>query len=101
MKQIPPAESFSKTRSEYTVADGEESKAPPEEILKALDALHTFFDANRQRLAEDYAKQETARIERERWLKEHPPVPKDTVINYWIGQGATGTLDKGSMGGRP
>lgn len=98
-KQIPAPESFSTTRSEYTVAGSDESKAPPEEIMKAFDALHTFYDANRQRLAEEYAKREAARIERERWLKEHPPVPKDTVINYWIGQGATSTLDKRSFGG--
>jgi hypothetical protein len=101
LKQIPMPESFSKTRSEYVVADGDESKAPPEEMLKAFDALHTFYDANQQRLAEDYAKRETARIERERWLKEHPPVPKDTVINYSIGRGAATVLDKRSMGGRP
>lgn len=100
-KQIPAPESFSKIRSEYTVADGDESKAPPEAILKAFDALHTFYDANRQRLAEDYAKREIARVERERWLEEHPPVAKDTVINYWIGEGATRILDKRSMGGRP
>jgi hypothetical protein len=99
-KQVPPLDSFRKTRSEYILAD-DQGKELPEEVTKALDALHTFYDANRQRLAEHYAKREAARIERERWLKEHPPVPKDTVINYWIGQGATGTLDKRSMGGRP
>ena len=101
IKRIPTPESFSKTRSEYTVAGGDESKEPPEEVFKAFDALHSFYDANRQRLADEYVKREAARIEREQWLKEHPPVPKDTVINYWVGQGATSTLDKRSMGGRP
>jgi hypothetical protein len=99
LRQIPTPESFNKTRSEYTVAGGDGSKTPPEEILRAFNALHTFYDANRQRLEEDYAKQEAARVERERWLKEHPPAPKDTLINYWVGQGATSTLDKRSMGG--
>ncbi len=68
-KQIPPVEAFSKTRSEYTIAASEAGAAPPEEILEALDALHAFYDANRQRLADDYDKREAARTEQERWLK--------------------------------
>ena len=101
--QIPAPETFSLTRSEYVVVEDERHLSPPAEELAALDALHVYFDANRQRLEEEYAKRESARIERERWLKKHPPVPKDTVINYWVGEGGTGTgiLDKRSIAGRP
>lgn len=65
----------------------------------ALDALHVFYDANRSRLAQEYEKREAARIAHEKWQKEHPPVPKDTVINYWLGErsAGTGVLDKRSM----
>ena len=84
-KQIPSLETFSQTRSEYVVAEDETHATPSGEELKALDALHVFYDANRQQLADEYAKREAARIAREQWLKEHPPKPKDTVINYWIG----------------
>lgn len=101
IKRIPARESFSSTRSEYVLADADPSQAPSLESLAALDALHAFFDANRTRLADEYARGEKDRIERERWLKEHPPKPKDTVIHYWIGEGATRALDKRRMGGRP
>lgn len=82
-KQIPALETFSKTRSEYVVVEDEAHAAPPEEDLAALDALHIYFDANKQRLVEEYTNREAARIAQEQWLKEHPPVPKDIVFNYW------------------
>lgn len=86
-KEIPRPESFSQTRSEYAVS-GDKAHPPPEEDLIALDALHVYYDANKQRLADEYARREVERVERELWLKEHPPVPKDTVINFWIEQPA-------------
>ena len=82
-KQIPALEAFSRTRSEYAVLEEDARTLPAEEKLKALDALHGYFDANRQKLTEDYAARETARVGRERWLREHPPVKQDIVINYW------------------
>ncbi len=82
-KQIPALETFSRTRSEYVITEDERHSAPPDEDLAALDALHVYYDANKQRLMEEYVKRETTNAERARWLKEHPPVPKNTVINYW------------------
>ena len=49
----------------------------------ALDDLHAFYDANRQRLAEEYREREAARIAKEQWDKEHPPIPKSTVTNFF------------------
>jgi len=98
-KQIPRLEKLSTTRAQYLIVEDEAGATPQAKDLAALDALHLYYDANRQRLAEDYARRDTMRIERERWLKEHPPVPEDTVINYWVGQGATAPVDKRSMGG--
>ena len=82
-KQIPPLESFSKNHSEYVVAQDEPDAQPPAETLAALDALLVFYDANRSKLAEDYAKREAARSAQKQWVKEHPPAPRDTVIHYW------------------
>ena len=45
--------------------------------------MHRYYEANRVRLADDYAKREANRIAQEQWLQEHPPLPKDTVINFW------------------
>lgn len=81
-KELPPAESFSGKRSEYLLANVEK-ETPPPEALAPLDALHTYYDANRQRLAEEYIRREADRIAREQWLREHPSVPQNTVINFW------------------
>ena len=83
-KQIPPLETFNKTRSEYAALEGDARTLPSEEDLTALDALHVYYDANTQWLIEEYHKREAANAERARRLKEHPPVPKDTIINFWL-----------------
>ena len=80
-KELPPVETFSDKRSQYLPVNSE--KEPPPEALAPLDALHTYYDANRERLAEESVRREEERIAHEQWLKEHPPVPKDTVINFW------------------
>ena len=82
-KAIPAPETFSKTRSEYFVAEDETHAAPSEEELSALDALHVYFDANQPRLADEYVKREATQAEQARLLKEHPPVPRDIIVNYW------------------
>ena len=81
---VPPLPTeFSPLRAEYIVVEDAAHKSPTAEDMTALDALHVHFDANRQRLAENYIQREKATAERQRWLKEHPPVPQDTVIHYW------------------
>lgn len=82
-KQIPSLEKLSLTQAQYLIMEDESDVAPQAKDLAAMDALHAYFDANRQRLAEEYPRREAARIERERWLEEHPPVPTDIVINFW------------------
>lgn len=82
-KDLPSAVRFNPARAEYFLAADSKGSEPPAEALAAIDALHRYYDTNRTRLAEEYAKREAARIAQEQWLKEHPPVPKDTVINFW------------------
>lgn len=48
-----------------------------------LDALHLHYAANWQKMQENFRRQEAENAERERWLREHPPLPKDTVIHFW------------------
>ena len=80
---VPPsAADFSATRSEYMVVEDKEHPSAPETFIP-LDALHVYFDANKQRLIDDYGKREAANATRQQWLKDHPPVPKDIVVNYW------------------
>lgn len=61
------------------LAQGPESRG----AVQAIEELHRYFDAHRDKLTGEYEEGEAARLAREQWLKEHPPVPKDTVINYF------------------
>ena len=55
-----------------------------QELLKsAATAIHRYYDANRPKLMEDYQTREAMRAEQEKSVKANPPVPKDTVINFW------------------
>ena len=81
-KQVPALSEFSQTRSEYIVVE-DQGGPLPDEALVGIEALHGYFDANRARIIEEAAKREAAQAAREQWLKDHPPVPKDTVINFW------------------
>lgn len=54
-----------------------------DESFVAIDALHVYYDTNKERLIADTQKLKAANEAREKWLKEHPLVPKDTVINFW------------------
>lgn len=78
---IPQRGEFSATRSEYVVVAGAENA--PANAFKDMDALHAYFDAHRETLIAEYTVREAARVTREQWLKDHPPVPQDTVINFW------------------
>jgi hypothetical protein len=80
--QVPTLSQFSATRSQYVIVqDG--SNAPTADSLKWLDDMHAYFDGNKEQLIDLYNKQTADRIAREQWLKDHPPVPVDTVINFW------------------
>jgi len=81
-KEIPALSEFSPRRSEYLVVEGE-GEPLPDEAFAGIEALHVYFDANRPRLIEESVKRDAAQLAQEQWLKDHPPVPKDTVINFW------------------
>ena len=97
-RSIPVLSEFSAARSEYRV---DEWAPLPESTLKALDALHVYFDVHKDVLIRGYQEREAAQLETERRLREHPPAPQDTVINYSVDQGTTTILNRRNMGGRP
>jgi len=60
------------------------AKSPAsKEVMQAIDDLHRYFDANRDDLLREYKEIEAARLAQEQWLKEHPPVPKDSVVEFF------------------
>jgi hypothetical protein len=67
--------------AEYVLLN--DSTPPEAGALTAIDALHAYYNANRQTLAADFEIREAEHVERANWLKAHPPAPKDTTINFW------------------
>lgn len=53
------------------------------EAQRAIEDLHKYFDTNREALIAQHAEREAARIAHEQWLKDNPPQPKDTVIQFF------------------
>lgn len=100
-RQIPPLSQFSGTRAEYVLEDTPK-ELPPEEALKGLDALHVYYDTNRQQLAENYAryqKEQAAHDAQVKFAKEHPTAVPDTVVNFWPGEG-TKVIEAQGTGGK-
>ncbi|MEQ1933518.1 MAG: hypothetical protein ABL962_06530, partial [Fimbriimonadaceae bacterium] len=69
------------------------------EAFRGIDDLHRYYDAHKDELIAEWKQNEADRIAREQWLKEHPPVPQDTVIQFWPKKGSryldAGTLSSG------
>lgn len=80
--QLPALEQFRPTQAQYLVVQ-DDAKSPTDQSLKWLDDLHAYFDANKQQMIDGYNKSVADQIARQQWLKEHPPVPQNTVINFW------------------
>jgi hypothetical protein len=53
------------------------------EDLAPIQALHDLYNSEHARLKSAFEGRERARLEREAYLKAHPPQPKDITLNYW------------------
>lgn len=91
---------LSTTKAQYIVAGDGGDVAPQDKGLAAFDALHVFYNTNRQQLTDAYAKGEAARLAQESKPKVPLPKPPDTVVNFWPGNG-TLMLDAKSKGVKP
>jgi hypothetical protein len=56
---------------------------PAPEIVAAVQSLHDIYNTDHERLKTAWEGRERASIEREAYLKDHPPQPKNIVLNYW------------------
>ena len=53
------------------------------DAFRGIDALHQYYEAHKEELVTKWQQLEADRIAREQNEKEHPPQPKDTVIQFW------------------
>jgi hypothetical protein len=51
--------------------------------LAPIQALHDLYNSEHARLKSAFEGRERARLEREAYLKSHPPQPQDITLNYW------------------
>ena len=74
------------SRSAYIMVEGSVSDTT---MTAALDAMHAYYDANHEKMIQDYQQRMAAYSAQQQWAKDHPPVPKDTVINFWPKKSST------------
>lgn len=83
LKSLPALESFPPGPASYILIREDSKTAYTTQDLASMNVLHHYFEVNRDKLKAAYAVREQQRIEQEQWQKEHPPVPQDTIINFW------------------
>jgi len=65
-------------------------------VVRALDDLHACYREHAEQFRRAYEAMEAKRLDEEAWRRAHPPVPKDTIINYFpIRSVYTGQATKG------
>lgn len=72
--------------SAYIIVQGSPSGTT---MSSALDVMHAYFDANRVQLIQAYQQRMASNAAQLQWAKDHPPVQKDTVVNFWPKASAT------------
>lgn len=73
-------------RPAYVITKGDVAN---QEGVALIQGLHDLYQNERERLIAAYQGRERARLEREAYLKEHPPKPKDVILYYWRGKRTT------------
>lgn len=86
VRAFPQVATLPVDRSAWVLAAGAETPTTP--VMRALDAIHPFFDAHRAELLRAHEQRVTAEAERARQAREHPSLKRDTVIRYWRKPGA-------------
>jgi hypothetical protein len=81
--EIPKCPELPADRPAYIVTEGDPTDT---EGVALMDGLHAVYAKEKDRLITAYESREKARIEREEYLKAHPPKPKDLILHFWKGQ---------------
>ena len=71
------------TYVEYVVDSTKTEMEAVPEAFAVLDAIHTYYEANRRQLAVAYGQRQAERDAREAYRLAHPPVVPDTTVYLW------------------
>lgn len=75
----PDLPEFTDGKATFEITEGQSAA----EDLVVIQSLHDIYNSELARLRTAYDGREQARIEREAYLKAHPPQPKNITLNYW------------------
>jgi hypothetical protein len=78
----PSPVGFTEGMTEYVVVESEQRHIPLE-LYQQMDALFAHYLENEDRLKAQFLRSKALEKAREAYLKEHPPEPKDVIINHW------------------
>jgi hypothetical protein len=67
-------------RPAFVLVEGDEKDI---EGMAPMLGIHKLYTVEKSRFAAAYVGRERARVEREAYLKAHPPITPDTVIQFW------------------
>lgn len=84
-QQLPDLTLAPTTPASYLIAEGTGADDPGG--FAALDAIHAYFNAHRTEMVQAYRLQTAEDAAHQLYLRLHPPVVKDTVINFWPKRG--------------
>lgn len=88
---IPAFSTFPADLSVYYLQPNDTFRDADQETLKALDALHAYYDTNKAKIQQNYYERERKRIAQEQWIKNHPVVLHDEVRYVWRTEPAPAT----------
>ncbi len=84
LSHIPALTEFPTDLAVYLVPSDDVFTEADKAILTALDDLHAYYDANREKLQQAHLEREQKRSAQEQWNLNHPPVQKpEEVIYLW------------------
>jgi hypothetical protein len=78
-------------RPAYVLIEGDVGDS---ESLAPLDGLHWLYQKEKAQLTAAYEGRERARIDREAYLKAHPPITPDTLIQFWPRKSSRSSISK-------
>ncbi len=81
-RRVPDGSMLDSEKADYVIY-AEPGVKVPSELIEEMDALHQHYAANEQALKTSWQNRQELTKAHRAWQKANPPVPKDTVINFW------------------
>lgn len=81
-RRVPDGSMLESGSADYVIY-AEPGVKVPSELVEEMDALHQHYTTNEQALKNSWLNRQELSKAHAAWQKANPPVPKDTVINFW------------------